>query len=69
MTKTLELVDRLTGTGSAKNRSQVIRQAVREYVQRPGEITQDECEARTVRQHRDLLSRQARALMSQQSKP
>jgi metal-responsive CopG/Arc/MetJ family transcriptional regulator len=67
---TLERVDRLTTkTPGAKNRSQVIRLAVREYVQRVEQTAEDEREARIVRQHRGRLSRQARALVRQQAKP
>jgi len=67
---TLERVDRLTTkTPGAKNRSQVIRQAVREYVQRAEQTAEDEREARIVRQHRGRLSRQARTLVREQAKP
>jgi hypothetical protein len=47
----------------------VIREAVREYVQRVEQTAEDEREARIVRQHRGRLSRQARALVRQQAKP
>jgi len=67
---TLERVDRLAASeGTARNRSHVIRQAVREYVQRLERLTEDEREARIVRQHRGRLTRQARALVRQQAKP
>lgn len=67
---TLERVDRLTTKApGAKNRSQVIRQAVREYVQRVEQTAEDEREAVIVRRHRSRLSREARALVRQQAKP
>ena len=67
--ETLERLDRLTTTTpGTKNRSQVIRKAVREYVQRVEQSADDEREARIVRQHRGRLSREARALVREQAK-
>jgi metal-responsive CopG/Arc/MetJ family transcriptional regulator len=67
---TLEQVNRLVATGgNGRNRSQVISQAVREYVERLERFAEDEREARIVRQHRGKLTRQARALVRQQGRP
>jgi len=67
---TLKRVDRLAGArGGGRNRSHVIRQAVREYVRRAEQMTEDEREARIVKQHRGRLARQARVLVRQQAKP
>ncbi len=67
----LERVDRLaSGSGQKRrNRSQIIREAVREYVSRVERHAQEEHEAAIVRRHRVQLARQARALVRAQAKP
>ena len=67
----LERVDRLARRSGPKrrNRSQIIREAVREYVSRIEHQAEDAREAAIVRQHRDRLARQARALVAEQAKP
>lgn len=67
----LERVDRLaSGPGRKKrNRSQIIREAVREYVSRVEQLAQEEREAAIVRRHRVPLARQAQALVRAQAKP
>jgi metal-responsive CopG/Arc/MetJ family transcriptional regulator len=67
----LERVDRLSrqGTTAGRNRSQVIREAVREYVSRIEREADAAREAAIVRQHRDRIARQARALVREQAKP
>jgi metal-responsive CopG/Arc/MetJ family transcriptional regulator len=67
---TLEQVDRLVGRGSParKNRSQFIRQAVRDYVVRIERLADDEREGAIVRRHRGRLARQASALVREQAK-
>jgi metal-responsive CopG/Arc/MetJ family transcriptional regulator len=69
--QTLERVDRLAGAGnpSGRNRSHVIREAVREYVSRLERLAEDQREAGIVRRHRGRLAQQARALVRQQAKP
>ena len=62
-------VDRLASRSGAANRSQVIRQAVQEYVSRLERATEDEREDAIVRRHRDRLARQARALGREQARP
>jgi metal-responsive CopG/Arc/MetJ family transcriptional regulator len=66
---TLERVDRLAARDGGRNRSHVIREAVREYALRLEERAEHEREARIVGQHRGRLARQARALVRQQAKP
>jgi metal-responsive CopG/Arc/MetJ family transcriptional regulator len=66
----LQRIDRLVARGEAtvKNRSQVIRQAVREYVARLERLAEEEREREVFRRHRQLLERQARALVEEQAK-
>jgi metal-responsive CopG/Arc/MetJ family transcriptional regulator len=66
----LRRIDRLVTKGEAtvKNRSQVIRQAVREYVARLERLAEEEREREVFRRHRQLLERQARALVEEQAK-
>jgi metal-responsive CopG/Arc/MetJ family transcriptional regulator len=68
---TLEHVDRLVGRSgrAARNRSQLIRQAVHDYVSRLERLADDEREATIVRRHRGRLARQASALVREQAKP
>lgn len=67
----LEQVDRLVGRGdeSRRNRSQLIREAVRAHVARLQRLTDDEREGAVVRRHRGRLARQASALVREQAKP
>jgi predicted transcriptional regulator len=67
----LERVDRLAGRGNraGRNRSHVIRQAVREYVSRLEHVAEAQREAAILRRHRSSLAQQARALVRQQAKP
>jgi len=69
--KMLAHVDRMVGRGGdgARNRSQLIRQAVHEYVSRLDRLAGDEREAAVVRRHRGRLARQATALVRQQATP
>jgi metal-responsive CopG/Arc/MetJ family transcriptional regulator len=66
----LRRIDRLAtkGTATIKNRSQVIRQAVREYVARIERLAEEERERKVFRRHRQLLERQAKALVEEQAK-
>ena len=56
-------------TVAGKNRSQVIRQAVREYLADIREQSELGREREIFRRHRKLLKRQAIALMKGQAKP
>jgi metal-responsive CopG/Arc/MetJ family transcriptional regulator len=67
--ETLARVDRLAGRGGGKNRSQVIRRAVHDYVSRAERMAEHEREDAIVRRHRARLARQAAALVRQQAKP
>ena len=66
----LSRVDRLARrTGQAgKNRSKVIRQAVRDYVSRVERLADEEREAAIIRRHRGSLAQQASALVREQAK-
>ena len=68
---TLDRVDRLTKSSrqAGKNRSHVIRLAIREYVSRLERLAEEEREAVIVRKHRGRLARQAKALVREQAKP
>ena len=66
----LERVDRLArGSATRRNRSHLIREAVREYVSRIEHQAEEARETSIVRQHRERLGRQARALVAEQAKP
>jgi metal-responsive CopG/Arc/MetJ family transcriptional regulator len=66
----LEQVDRLVERGgeSRRNRSQLIREAVRIHVTRLERMIDDEQEDAVLRHHRGQLARQARALVREQAK-
>ena len=67
---TLSWIDRLAAkaTGSA-NRSQVIRQAVREYLHRVERMAEEDRERKIFRKHSSKLAKQATALVREQAKP
>lgn len=67
----LERVDRLAGPSdkSARNRSRVIREAVREYVSRLERLADEEREAAIIRRHARRLAREAAVLIREQAKP
>jgi len=62
----LERVDRLARSG--KNRSRIIREAVRKYVALVEQTAEEEREAAIVHRHRDRLQRESQALIKQQAK-
>ncbi len=62
---TLERVDRLGG----RNRSHIIREAVREYVTRLERLAEEEREGAVIHRNRGRLARQARALVRNQAQP
>jgi len=66
----LERVDRLARAGrrSGKNRSRIIREAVRKYVALVEQTAEEEREAAIVHRHRDRLQRESQALIKQQAK-
>lgn len=66
----LQRIDRvLTDGGTARrNRSQIIRQAVQEYVERLERLAEEEREREIFRRRRRRLARQAAALVKEQAK-
>jgi len=65
---TLARVDRLAVRDGGKNRSQLIRRAVDEYVSRAERTSEHQREDAVVRRHRGRLARQAAALVREQGK-
>jgi metal-responsive CopG/Arc/MetJ family transcriptional regulator len=67
----LDRLDRLPRRRGDKkrNRSQIIREAVREYIARLEHEADTVREAAVVRRHRDRLAQEARALVRDQATP
>jgi metal-responsive CopG/Arc/MetJ family transcriptional regulator len=63
-------IDRfVAGDGAAcRNRSQIIRQAVQEYLERLECLAEEEREREIFQRHRQELARQAAALVKEQAK-
>ena len=53
----------------ARNRSQIIRKAIREFVTKERQQARETREREIFKRHRRRLARQARALISEQAKP
>lgn len=51
------------------NRSRIVRQALREFLQRRENLQRDEREKRIYAKHRRLVNRQAEALVGEQAEP
>lgn len=78
---TLEAVDRIASAlstrargrgrsrGRGPNRSEVIRRALRDFVQRREKRQREERERRILAAHRARLARQAEALVAEQAQP
>ena len=67
---TLERVDDLVGTsGHLRNRSAVVRLAVREFAERELRRQEEEREREVLRRNRRRLERQSRALVREQARP
>ena len=66
---TLDRIDQLIKRGGlhSRNRSEVIRQAVREYIARLERPVEEEQERDIFRRHRRRLERQAAALVKEQA--
>jgi len=66
----LERLDRLSrkDRGKRRNRSEVIRRAVQEYLSRLERQAQEEQEREIIRRHHRKLNRQAAALIREQAK-
>ena len=68
---TLHRVDSIIESNSVswKSRSEVIRQAVRQFVEALERRAEEERESKIFRRHASSLSRQATALVREQAKP
>jgi metal-responsive CopG/Arc/MetJ family transcriptional regulator len=68
---TLSLIDGLLAarSGPWKSRSQLVREALHEFVLEAERRRQEVHEAAVFREHRDRLAAQARALISEQAEP
>ena len=67
---TLQRIDRFVADEATdhKNRSQIIRLAIREYAERLERKAEEEREREIFRRHRQRLTRQATALVKEQAK-
>jgi metal-responsive CopG/Arc/MetJ family transcriptional regulator len=67
---TLHRIDRLMAQDDAewKSRSEVVRQAVQQFVARLERVAEEDREREVFRQHRARLNRQAQALIKEQAK-
>ena len=63
----LKRIDRLTAEAS-RNRSEIIREAVQQYLARIEALAEEEWETKIFRKHRSRLARQAAALVKKQAK-
>ena len=63
-------IDRLTAkrAGGSANRSQIIRNAVQEYLARIERLAEEEREGQILKKHRGRLARQAAALVKEQAR-
>jgi len=67
---TLNLLDELTASSPRyRNRSALVRIAVREFAEREQKRKQEIQEHEVLRKHKKLLARQARALIAEQARP
>jgi Arc/MetJ-type ribon-helix-helix transcriptional regulator len=68
---TLHRIDRLMAkdNGVWKSRSEVVRQAVQQFVARLERVAEEDREREIFRRHRSRLNRQAAALIKEQAKP
>ena len=68
---TLQRIDHLLAVESTswKSRSEVVRQAVHEFVARLERMGEEERERKVFRRHRSRLNRQAAALVKEQARP
>lgn len=68
---TLHRIDRLMARDDAawKSRSEVVRQAVQQFVARLERVAEEDREREVFRRNRSRLNRQAAALIKEQAKP
>lgn len=66
----LQQIDRLVADNETtmRNRSQIIRQAIKEFVTRQERLTEEERERKIFRRHRQKLARQVDKLVKEQIK-
>ena len=67
MLQRLDLLVAHNGT-AARNRSQIIRQAVADFDTRQERVTEEEREREIFRRHRQRIAKQANALVAEQAK-
>ena len=68
---TLRRIDRVVASANArwKSRSEVVRQAVQQFIARQERAAEEERERDIFRKHRARLNRQAEVLINEQAKP
>jgi hypothetical protein len=67
---TLGALDRLAQKGSARGkRSELVREALVEYIARREGLEQEAMEQAAITKHRSLLARQAKAMVAEQARP
>ncbi len=64
----LQRLDQLVTRKSSRSRSEEIRQAVEEYVSRVERLAEEQREREAFRQNKDILAREAVALIKEQAK-
>lgn len=66
--RSIEEISKKT-SGRARNRSRIIRMAIKEFVSRRQQQAREAREREIFKRHRTRMARQARALISEQAKP
>lgn len=67
---TLGALDRLAQKGrSRRKRSELVREALVEFLERRADLELEEREQAAIAKHRVLLARQAKAMVAEQAKP
>lgn len=67
---TLSALDRLARTRSQRGkRSEIVREALVEFLARRESLAQEAIERAAIAKHRESLARQARAMVAEQAKP
>ena len=67
---TLVALDRLAGKGRARRkRSELVREALAEFLARREEQEQEEIERAAIAKHRALLARQTKSMVAEQARP
>lgn len=66
--ETMDLIDKLQGTSSEfRNRSALVRAAIREYAARVHKRIEEDRERELVHKNKDLLEKQLKALVEEQA--